>query len=214
MWGAPLERDDSVVTDLEARGAGGLRRLGKQRGSVPAPAPDAPSWALFLLLLPDTPLLPTSQALETIASYTSQQGDGGHAAAAPAPSRSADPELWQAIMNSLEETSAAKAHQLQRHLSDVSPELAGRLRDARSAAERVDTACGVTYFDGGAAAEAGATSPRSGGAGDCGLVLPSFAGYPPAVREAVLSQLCNSYLQREAEQVRQQGGSGTAAQLC
>ena len=130
---------------------------------------------------------------------------------------------------------------LSRHLSDVSPEVAGQLRTQRSEAARVSPE-GVTYFDlsssssgsngssgskdgsnpgpgrtsfgsvnggvtcssgggGGTASPLLATAP-----GDCGLILPSFEGYPAAVREVVLGQLCNAYLQGEAEAVRQGGG--------
>ncbi len=69
--------------------------------------------------------------------------------------------------------------------------MAGRLRQQRSESVRC-SAEGVTFFP--------AADPAEGG-GDCGLVLPSFGGYPPSVRAAVLGQLCNSYLQNEAEQV-------------
>lgn len=92
---------------------------------------------------------------------------------------------------SLEEQSKQRGRQLSRHLSDVAPEVAGRLRQQRSESVRC-SAEGVTYFP--------AADPAEGG-GDCGLVLPSFGGYPPSVRAAVLGQLCNSYLQNEAEQV-------------
>ena len=118
----------------------------------------------------------------------------------------------RAVQASLEEQSKQRGRQLSRHLSDAAPEVAGRLRQQRSESVRC-SAEGVTHF--------AAADPAEGG-GDCGLVLPSFGGYPPSVRAAVLAQLCNSYLQGEAEQVRgcgtwvgvfgqPQAGSGLAA---
>lgn len=108
-------------------------------------------------------------------------------------------------MASLEEQGKQRARQLSRHLSDAAPELAGRLRQQRSDAMRCSEQ-GVTFFsppDASSSADPGESSC------DCGLVLPSFAGYPPAVREAVVGQLCNAYLQKEAEQV---GGREAAAE--
>ena len=103
---------------------------------------------------------------------------------------SSDPELWAAIMASIEEQSKQKRCQLSRHLSEAAPEVAGRLRQRRGEQLRC-LQHGVTFFEG--EAEAG---------GDSGLVLPSVAGYPPAVRAAVLRQLCSEQLLGEAEQVR------------
>lgn len=156
---------------------------------------------------------------------------------------SADPELWQAIVASLDEQDKRQQRQISRHLSDVSPEVAGRLRQHRQDQLRCSPE-GVTFFDsfggksGGTSdlpcASSGAGSRQTDGEGggggggsssrtedtgsasrvgrgadslgpsagsDCGLVLPSFASYPPAVRDMVLSQLCNEYLQHEAESV-------------
>lgn len=113
---------------------------------------------------------------------------------------SADPELWQAIFNSLEQQNQCQERQLARHLSDASPELAGRLRQQRSEQRRV-SAEGVTYFactDGSGSDSSSQELSSAGG----GLVLPSFAGHPPAVRAAVVGQLCNGYLQSQAEEVR------------
>ena len=112
---------------------------------------------------------------------------------------SADLELWAAIYDSLEEQAKQRRRQLARHLSDASPELAGRLRQQRVEQMRC-SAEGVTYFE----------DPAPAAGGGSGLVLPSFAGYPAAVREAVLTQLCNAFLQQEAEQV---GGCWDGAQL-
>lgn len=106
-------------------------------------------------------------------------------------------------MNSLEVQSAQQERQLARHLSDASPELAGRLRQQLCEERRV-SAEGVTYFactDGSGSGSRGSSSEEPGSAGG-GLVLPSFAGHPPAVRAAVLGQLCNEYLQKQAEEVR------------
>lgn len=98
---------------------------------------------------------------------------------------------------SLDEQNKRHQRQLSRHLSDAAPELAGRLRKQRSEQKRVSPA-GVSYFAEG-----------DGAAGDepahSGLVLPSFGGLPPAVRATVLAQLCNQYLQNEAEQVGRWG---------
>ena len=108
---------------------------------------------------------------------------------------------------SLEEQSKQRGRQLSRHLSDAAPDLAVRLRQQRSEAMRCSPE-GVTFFQ--------AADPAEGG-GDCGLVLPSFSGYPASVRAAVLGQLCNSYLQNEAEQVGWQGARMNAPvgrQLC
>lgn len=92
-------------------------------------------------------------------------------------------------MASLEDQSQAKTGQLARHLSDAAPELAGRLRQHRCEQLRRSPE-GVVYFESGA------------GDGDGGgLVLPSFAGHPPAVRAAVLTQLTNAFVQRQAEEV-------------
>ena len=106
---------------------------------------------------------------------------------------SSDPELWAAIMASIEEQSKQMRRQLNRHLSEAAPELAGRLRQQRSEQLRCSQQ-GVTFFEGG-----GETG------GDSGLVVPSFAFYPPAVRAAVLGQLCSEQLCSEAEQVRLAG---------
>lgn len=92
-------------------------------------------------------------------------------------------------MASLEEQSKQQRRQLSRHLSDASPEVAGRLRRHRAEALRVSPE-GISFFDGEEVAN------------DCGLLLPSFAGYPPAVRTAVLGQLCSDDLRQEAEQAR------------
>lgn len=143
-------------------------------------------------------------------------------------SPSADPELWQAIAASLEDQGKRQQRQLSRHLSDVSPDVAGRLREQRRQQLRCSPE-GVTFFcwegeaggssrgsgeGGGCSGEGGgcassvggsaAPGPAAGAAAavqDCGLVLPSMAAYPPAVREAVLGQLQNEYLQSEAETV-------------
>ena len=93
-------------------------------------------------------------------------------------------------MASIEEQSKQKRCQLSRHLSEAAPEVAGRLRQRRCEQLRCSQQ-GVAYFEG--EADAG---------GDSGLVLPSSAGYPRAVRSAVLRQLCSEQLLSEAEQVR------------
>lgn len=105
---------------------------------------------------------------------------------------------------SLEEQSKQRERQLSRHLSNAAPDLAVRLRQQRSEAVRCSPE-GVTFFQ--------AADPAEGG-GDCGLVLPSFSGYPASVRAAVLGQLCNSYLQNEAEQVGWQGARTNAPVRC
>jgi hypothetical protein len=94
-------------------------------------------------------------------------------------------------MASIEEQSKQKRCQLSRHLSEAAPEVAGRLRQRRGEQLRC-LQHGVTFFEG--EAEAG---------GDSGLVLPSFAGYPPAVRAAVLRQLCS-----EQRAAAGRGGAG------
>lgn len=146
-------------------------------------------------------------------------------------SPSADPELWQAILASLEDQGKRQQRQLSRHLSDVAPDVAGQLREQRCQRLRCSPE-GVTYFcweeetnggsqasseNDGCGSEAGTgawlrdgarsgqgPSAAAGAAAavqDCGLVLPSMAGYPPAVREMVLGQLQNDHLQSEAEAV-------------
>ncbi|EFN55570.1 hypothetical protein CHLNCDRAFT_134055 [Chlorella variabilis] len=147
-------------------------------------------------------VLSNSAVLETISSFATSQADLGAddaGAAKPtgasredselAATPSADPELWAAIYDSLEEQAKQRRRQLARHLSDASPELAGRLRQQRVEQMRC-SAEGVTYFE----------DPAPAAGGGSGLVLPSFAGYPAAVREAVLTHLCNAFLQQEAEQ--------------
>jgi hypothetical protein len=147
-----------------------------------------------------TSVLSNEAALETISSVVSelQLDDGKKQQEVPAPlaagigtTPSADPEMWQAIMASLEEQSKQRGRQLSRHLSDAAPDVAGRLRQQRSESVRCSPE-GVTFFQ--------AADPAEGG-GDCGLVLPSFGSYPLSVRAAVVGQLCNTYLQNEAEQV-------------
>ena len=116
-------------------------------------------------------------------------------------------------MASLEVQNQRQERQLARHLSDVSPELASSLRKQRSEQRRVSPE-GVTFF---ACTEGGSSSRGSGDGGNDdagsaggGLVLPSFAAYPPAVRAAVVGQLGNAYLQQQAEEVR----AGPLAAYC
>ncbi|KAL4436941.1 hypothetical protein ABPG75_004080 [Micractinium tetrahymenae] len=183
--------------------------------------------------------LSNEQVLDTVASYTSDaaispRNSSRRQTGTIASSPSADPELWAAIAASLEDQGKRQQRQLSRHLSDVAPEVAGRLREQRRQQLRCSPE-GVTYFcwEGEAGSgsscgseagsgsscgsEAGGCASPCGGAGDaqgpaaaagttaaaavqdCGLVLPSMAAYPPAVREAVLGQLQNEYLQNEAE---------------
>ncbi|KAL4430573.1 hypothetical protein ABPG77_005813 [Micractinium sp. CCAP 211/92] len=178
--------------------------------------------------------LSNEQVLDTVASYTSDasprlSNEGRRQTGAITASPSADPELWQAILASLEDQGKRQQRQLSRHLSDVAPDVAGQLREQRCQRLRCSPE-GVTYFcwegetNGGSQASSendgcgsepgtgawlrdGARSGQgpSAAAGaaaavqDCGLVLPSMAGYPPAVREMMLGQLQNDHLQSEAE---------------
>lgn len=163
--------------------------------------------------------LTNSDVLETVSSVYNDFPDDEPSAPKPAAGEasdelpvtpSADPELWAAIMASLDQQDKQQRRHLSRHLSDVAPEVADRLRANRQEAVRCSQE-GVTFFSWGGAEEGSSEgspgrgqggvqeSPASHPATDCGLVLPSFKDYPPAVREAVMSQLCNEYLQGEAE---------------
>ncbi|KAL4858184.1 Acylamino-acid-releasing enzyme 1 [Chlorella vulgaris] len=151
------------------------------------------SWSGGGVLRNDTVLQTISTLQEGIGrpAEAGREEDDGQLAATP----SADPDLWAAIHASLEEQSKQKRRQLGRHLSDAAPELAGRLRQQRGDQLQCSDE-GVTHFG----SPGGASQPGDGGAGDSGLVLPSFSSFPPHVRAAVLDQLCNASLQQEAEQ--------------
>ncbi|GAB4823016.1 hypothetical protein N2152v2_010062 [Parachlorella kessleri] len=100
-----------------------------------------------------------------------------------------DPALLAALLESLKmqrgEDSGAAGRFLCRNLSEAEPTVAGRLRQHRAAQLHVSPD-GISYFD-------HCTEDHQR------LTLPSFQGYPPEVRQQVLGQLCNDWLQREAE---------------